>query len=336
MNRHARWWPLAPSTALVATRPLARRLLGVPIVLFRDRDGAPRALRDLCPHRHAPLSAGAVIDGEVRCPYHGWRFDAAGRCRHIPGLAAPLRGGALVDAFECQEAHGLVWVQLAPGTDAPQGPSPTATALDRFLMQATAVGDLAAVAENFLDGAHTHFVHPGLVRRDGGRQRVRAQAATSADAVEVRYHGERGQDGFISRWFEPARSHSLGRFRRPGIAELEYHGFDRVHFQVTAYLTPVTDDETAVHAWVGTARGLAPAWLKRAVLRPLFAPVLAQDLEILRRRHLNRCAHEKAGGGALGPGFDTRVDLVAPHLRRLLADETPLEVGTGPEVELEL
>ena len=58
------------------------------------RDAARRAslrLRDICPHRGMPLSAGRLDGGEVECRYHGWRFAADGRCTAIPSLAAGQR-----------------------------------------------------------------------------------------------------------------------------------------------------------------------------------------------------------------------------------------------------
>ena len=47
-------------------------------------DGRVVALPDACPHRGSPLSAGCVVDGTVRCAYHGFRFDGQGRCVLIP------------------------------------------------------------------------------------------------------------------------------------------------------------------------------------------------------------------------------------------------------------
>ncbi len=60
-----------------------REILGEPVVLGRDADGRAFALRDICPHRAVPLSAGRIVDnnGEqtVECPYHGWRYGTQGR-----------------------------------------------------------------------------------------------------------------------------------------------------------------------------------------------------------------------------------------------------------------
>src|SRR5437762_100035 len=61
-------------------------MLGEPVLLGRDEAGAVFALRDICPHRGMPLSAGNFDGGEIECCYHGWRFAPDGRCTAIPSL----------------------------------------------------------------------------------------------------------------------------------------------------------------------------------------------------------------------------------------------------------
>src|ERR1700710_2218869 len=57
-------------------------MLGEPVLIRRTRAGQVFALRDICPHRASPLSAGRIVpDGGsevVECPYHGWRFRTDG------------------------------------------------------------------------------------------------------------------------------------------------------------------------------------------------------------------------------------------------------------------
>jgi vanillate O-demethylase monooxygenase subunit len=63
----------------VGRQPLARTLLGEPIVLYRKLDGAVAAFADACPHRLLPLSMGMVEGDNLRCRYHGVMFDSAGQ-----------------------------------------------------------------------------------------------------------------------------------------------------------------------------------------------------------------------------------------------------------------
>jgi phenylpropionate dioxygenase-like ring-hydroxylating dioxygenase large terminal subunit len=77
--------------------------LGGQIVAFADR----------CPHRRAPLSAGAVEDGEIRCGYHGWRFGAEGGCTLIPanGPDRPVPPRARLRAAPgVVERDGWIWL----------------------------------------------------------------------------------------------------------------------------------------------------------------------------------------------------------------------------------
>ena len=80
-------WFIVCDGAELPTRPIARTLQDVPLVLFRDETGRASALLDRCPHRNVPLSAGRMTDGLLECGYHGWRFDGTGACRLVPALA---------------------------------------------------------------------------------------------------------------------------------------------------------------------------------------------------------------------------------------------------------
>src|SRR5688572_19415341 len=111
------WAPIALSNELKA-RPLARRLGGVPIVVFRGANGVA-ALKDRCPHRNYPLSEGKLEDGVLRCPYHGWRFDQAGACVEIPGADPGADISKLgAERIAVAERHGAIFVRLEGGENA--------------------------------------------------------------------------------------------------------------------------------------------------------------------------------------------------------------------------
>src|SRR5712692_11794220 len=66
------------------------------------------ALDNACPHEGGPLGEGSVEGTTVRCPLHGWEFDArTGRCL--------TEKGRRQRTFETKVAQGQVWVRVAPG-----------------------------------------------------------------------------------------------------------------------------------------------------------------------------------------------------------------------------
>lgn len=105
-----RWYMIGRS-ADVRARPVGREIWKQPIVLFRTEKGL-HALEDVCAHRLVRLSHGRVVDGgEIECSYHGWRFDASGRCVHIPHLATkPVMPNCAVRSFPVVERYGFIWI----------------------------------------------------------------------------------------------------------------------------------------------------------------------------------------------------------------------------------
>ncbi len=77
-------WYVAGFAWELQDAPLARTLLGRPVVLFRTPDGSVAALEDRCCHRELPLSCGTVEARGLRCGYHGLLFDRAGQCLSKP------------------------------------------------------------------------------------------------------------------------------------------------------------------------------------------------------------------------------------------------------------
>jgi phenylpropionate dioxygenase-like ring-hydroxylating dioxygenase large terminal subunit len=107
------WYVVARSTE-VKDKPLSVTLWHQAIVLYRDRTGQVRALEDRCPHRQVKLSHGQVIDNELECAYHGWRFDRDGQCTAIPYLASNQKlPNCQIRHYPVQELDGFIW--LFPG-----------------------------------------------------------------------------------------------------------------------------------------------------------------------------------------------------------------------------
>ncbi|MGH3382246.1 MAG: Rieske 2Fe-2S domain-containing protein [Actinoallomurus sp.] len=71
------WHPVAFAAEL-EDKPIARKLLGEALALYRDSSGTARAVSDLCIHRGTAISLGWVDGDEIVCPYHGWHYGTDG------------------------------------------------------------------------------------------------------------------------------------------------------------------------------------------------------------------------------------------------------------------
>jgi vanillate O-demethylase monooxygenase subunit len=164
MLRHF-WHPVAWSDEL-EDRPLPATLCGEKLVLARLADEAC-AFDDLCAHRGSALSLGTVVDGELRCPYHGWQYDTSGRCTlapQRPDLSRQLR--ARVRRYPTEERFGMVWVSLV---DQPHFPLPEFPEFDDPAFMKVPMPSSEWVCspfrrlENYVDLGHFAILHDGLL-----------------------------------------------------------------------------------------------------------------------------------------------------------------------------
>jgi phenylpropionate dioxygenase-like ring-hydroxylating dioxygenase large terminal subunit len=168
------WYYAVPSRSLRRGATLPKVMLGEPVLLGRDRGGAPFALKDLCPHRGMPLSAGRFDGREIECCYHGWRFATSGVCTAIPSLVAgqkinldPISAGA----YPVCEVNGNLWVYFGREPDgAPAIPSLEGFAADAGPQVAESVRFEAAydhAVVGLMDPGHVPFVHRSWFWRSG-------------------------------------------------------------------------------------------------------------------------------------------------------------------------
>jgi len=159
------WYMIAWSSEL-ASGPMVRTALELPILLFRAAEGKVIAMHDRCPHRFAPLSMGKITDGSVTCGYHGLQFDTAGQCvRNFFSKAIP--SAARVRTFPVVEQDEIVWLWMseAPATDSaaiPRIAHHTDSELRWVHGLTTAKADYRLLSDNLMDLSHTAFLHPAF------------------------------------------------------------------------------------------------------------------------------------------------------------------------------
>ncbi|MEE2691085.1 MAG: aromatic ring-hydroxylating dioxygenase subunit alpha [Pseudomonadota bacterium] len=174
------WYFAAPSRRLAPGRMVRKILFGEPVVLGRMKTGESFALRDVCPHRGAPLSAGRIEGGEVECPYHGWRFRASdGGCALVPALTDGAQNDISkisVRRHPLHEANGLVWIWR--GDEAPSAPPEIglpAGYRPKIVTEVAAEGPYDEAVIGLVDPAHTPFVHRQWWWREGAGLREKTK-----------------------------------------------------------------------------------------------------------------------------------------------------------------
>lgn len=166
------WYPVAYSDDLT-DEPQGFTLFERPLVVVR-LEGEARVFENICRHRGAALSLGKVVGDCIRCPYHGWEYDANGAVSRIP-QREELSG--LVDAslpsYPTVEVSGLVYTCLGE----PKFPPPAIPEFDdstyRFIHLDIYEWDCSMQRrlENYFDFAHFAWVHDGILG-DSNQPRV--------------------------------------------------------------------------------------------------------------------------------------------------------------------
>jgi 5,5'-dehydrodivanillate O-demethylase len=162
------WQPVCAIDELLQSpfRTKEVKILGEELVVYRDRRGNLGVVDKYCTHRRASLAYGVVENDGIRCQYHGWKFDASGRCVEQPfeDTTHPednFRAKCGIRAYKAQELSGLIFVYM--------GPEP-APLLPRWgpLVWDNTVRDIAIThlpcswlqcQENSLDTTHVEHLH---------------------------------------------------------------------------------------------------------------------------------------------------------------------------------
>lgn len=172
------WMPICPAAELTAEKPKKRvRILGENLVLFRDGKGEIGLIGEQCAHRRASLYFGFLEEDGLRCPYHGWKYAASGRCIEQPfePAGSVLKDEACVASYPVEALAGILFAYL--------GPLP-APLLPRWETLVSKTGTRAITVlpihhcnwlqaqENSVDPAHTYYLHAHMLmqQRKGDAQ----------------------------------------------------------------------------------------------------------------------------------------------------------------------
>lgn len=270
------WYIAGWANEVTREKPLARVLLNEPVVIYRKADGTPVALEDRCCHRLAPLSIGRIEGDELRCMYHGLKFDASGKCTEIPGQDR-IPPAMKVRSFPLVEKQKLLWIWMGDPAlaresdilDWPYLDHPDWSYKPSYLHYKA---NYLLIVDNLLDFSHLSFVHEHTIgsmslaetraqidRTPYGLKiwRILDNDVTPAFVRKLRNVGERADRWNIYDWH--ARGNILAM--DSGFAPLGTGGHqgkreNAVQFRHLSVQTPETANTT--HYFFGHPQALAP------------------------------------------------------------------------------
>jgi len=247
---HNLWYFALASHRLKKGRTVVKRMLDVPLLIGRDRDGHAFALRNVCRHQGMPLSCGRFDGRHIECANHGWRYDTTGALVTIPSLAADssvdLRRLTLRQ-YPCRESQGLLWVYLGETTDdlppVPEIPGVGARSpeiVDTLVFRC----DMDRAALGLIDPAHGPYVHRSWFWRSGRdpREKARRFVPTHLGFTMERHTPTRNTRAFR---FLPGGTDIEISFQLPGV-HMEHLRLGRHAISGMIAVTPITARQTEV------------------------------------------------------------------------------------------
>ena len=158
------WHAIHRSEDLLAGQAKPIRIMSEDYTLYRGASGRPQVIDNRCPHRHAPMHLGWVEGDDIRCVYHGWKFDCFGQCIEQPAEEAGFARKVRIGSYPTQEYLGLIFAYFGEGQAPAFPPFPhraTPGLIQTWNVEHVPCNYLQSF-ENSMDEVHVAYTHmPG-------------------------------------------------------------------------------------------------------------------------------------------------------------------------------
>lgn len=271
------WHAVMPLAELEAQNCVAgARVMGEDIVIWKAGDQI-RAWKDLCIHRGTRLSLGEVVEGDnLQCPYHGWIYDADGKCVSIPAhpeQTPPAKAKAFT--YQAQIAYDMVWVCLGePAYDIPEFEEWDDASYRKVLCgpyEFNATGP--RMVENFLDVAHFPFVHENILGTQERPEIPEYDVITDEHGVtasNIRVFQPNPDGTGVAKWVTYTY-----KVYRPLVAYFRKEADQK--FAILLMVTPIEEIKSLMWMWMVMTHGEGTD----ATLRAFQDEIALQDLPIV-------------------------------------------------------
>ncbi|RDI34263.1 aromatic ring-hydroxylating dioxygenase subunit alpha [Lentzea flaviverrucosa] len=261
-------WYVAAYGSEIEHDLFTRTICGEPILFWRTRDGAVTAMPDRCVHRRFPLSQkpSRLVDDQVVCGYHGFTYDAGGKCVAVPGQTRIPRTARLLP-YPVVEQDSFVWVFIGDPANADASRIPRAPWL--VSPDYTTVAGMEPLnaryellVDNLLDLSHETYLHGGYIGTpEVASTPITTEVDEDAGVVYVSRHMDdaecppfyaksTGLQGRIARWqdieYTPPCLYKLHSRIAPvgSVPHPDGTDPDAFHVEVVYAITPETENST--------------------------------------------------------------------------------------------
>jgi 5,5'-dehydrodivanillate O-demethylase len=218
------------------------RIMSEDYALYRGADGRAQVIEYRCPHRGAQMHLGWVEGNDIRCVYHGWKFDCTGQCLEQPAEEPGFARKVKMRTWPTREHMGLIFAYFGPEAEPPAFPPypvpPQGGLIEAWPIEHVPCNYLQCF-ENSMDEVHVSFVHaPG-----GSHAAMADLPLISAEETEwgmIRYGKRANGKVRVTLHYAPA----VTRVIVPPLAGMDgVGGWTEIYFN----WTPVDDEN---HLWL--------------------------------------------------------------------------------------
>jgi nitrite reductase/ring-hydroxylating ferredoxin subunit len=259
-----RFWQPVCLSSQIYDLPLAIKILGEDLVVFRDGENRIGLVHRHCSHRGASLEFGIVEHRGIRCCYHGWLYDIDGTLLETPGEPENVRLKQRIchGAYPAFERDGLVFAYMGPPALKP--PFEINEIYDRPGNKMVPLSNFfpcnwLQVQENVPDSIHTAIFHNGIgnagLRHNASVNSLPA-AWASMPVLEFREtEGGRGMVAVATRRVDLNVWVRINHCTLPSnidIGTLFGDGQTEVYFQRASFnrwVVPHDDESSSVFGW---------------------------------------------------------------------------------------
>jgi 3-ketosteroid 9alpha-monooxygenase subunit A len=109
---HSGWYFFATSAHIKKNKIYTFNYFGTSFVCYRDSKNKVNVLDAHCAHLGAHLGVGGkIVNDLIVCPFHGWKYNAAGECVEIP-YCKQIPKRARVKNYRVQEINSNIYFYI--------------------------------------------------------------------------------------------------------------------------------------------------------------------------------------------------------------------------------